>query len=164
MTIKLELSASGVMKALNEVLKAKDNLEYGIEQTTEILAKEGADRANKAYGNMAYASEFKDSSTQTSINVPGGDVAIIAEFGAGYATMEDHPFAKNAPVPVKVASYSEQNGPGLFYKTHQKNPGSGYWIFGGETYDRVLPRHGLLDAYEYIIQEGVNVAQGVIKL
>ena len=169
MTINISLSDESINHAIRMLEEAKENLNYGLEQTLEILAKNGADEANKAYGSMATAHDFKDDTFTTSINVTGGDEAIIAEFGAGYATMEYHPFAKNAPVPIEVASYSKENYErsmygGLFYITNDLYPGEGYWIFGGDTYQRVEPRHGLLNAYDYIMQNAADIARSVIKL
>ena len=148
--------------------QVKDNLDYGLEQTLEILAKEGADEANKAYGSMATAHDFKDDQFTTSINVTGKAV-YVAEFGAGYATMEYHPFADKAEVPIEVASYSKKNFDesmygGLLYITDDLYPGEGYWIFGGQTYDRVEARHGLLDANDYIVANAGRIASEVIKL
>ena len=148
--------------------QVKDNLDYGLEQTLEILAKEGADEANKAYGSMATAHDFKDDQFTTSINVTGKAV-YVAEFGAGYATMEYHPFADKAEVPIEVASYSKKNFDesmygGLFYITDDLYPGEGYWIFGGQTYDRVQPRHGLLDANDYSVANAGRIASEVLKL
>lgn len=169
MNITVKLSDQSIRNAIKLLENAKDNLEYGLEQTLEILAKNGADEANNAYGSMATAHDFKDDKFTTSINVTGGDKAIIAEFGAGYGTMEYHPFAKNAPVPIEVASYSKENFDrsmygGLFYITNDLYPGEGYWLFGGQTYQRVEARHGLLNAYDYILQNWAEIAKGVIKL
>lgn len=168
MTINIKLTDASIGNAIKELEKVKENLDYGLEQTLEILAKEGADVANKAYGSMAHASEFKDSQFTTSINVTGKAV-YVAEFGAGYATMEYHPFADKAEVPIEVASYSKKNFNesmygGLFYITNDLYPGEGYWIFGGQTYDRVQARHGLLDANDYIVENAGRIASEVIKL
>ena len=169
MNITISLSDKSINNAIRMLQNVKENIDYGLEQTLEILAKNGADTANKAYGGMATAHDFKDDTFTTSINVTGGDEAIIAEFGAGYGTMEFHPFAKNAPVPIEVASYSKENFErsmygGLFYITDDLYPGEGYWYFGGQSFDRVEPRHGLLDAYDYIMQNGDEIARSVIKL
>lgn len=168
MNIKVNLSDKSIQSAIRMLREVQDNLEYGVEQTLEILAKEGSDAANRAYGSMATATEFKDSQFTTSINVTGKAV-YVAEFGAGYGTMEYHPFAKNAEVPIEVGSYSRENYKrsrygGLFYITNDLYPGEGYWIFGGQTYDRVDARHGLLDANDYIVENAERIAKEVIKL
>lgn len=168
MKIDVKLSETGINNLISRLQTIKENLQYGIEQTVEILAKEGADEANRAYGGIAYASESKEDSNTAVITVTGKN-PIIAEFGAGYATMEYHPFAKNAPVPIEVASYSKMNfdqSPygGLFWITNDLYPNEGYWYFGGETYDRVEARHGLLNANDYIVAKSTEIAKEVIKL
>lgn len=168
MKINVSLSTKSIEDAIRKLQTAKDNLEYGLEQTLEILAKDGAIEANSAYGGMAKASDEKDSRFSTRINVTG-DAVYIAEFGAGYATMEYHPFAKNAGVPIEVASFSRENYNrsrygGLFYITNDLYPGEGYWIFGGQYYDRVQARHGLLNANDYIVENAGRIASEVIKL
>ena len=165
MTINIDLSPEGIQSAISRLTEIKENLEYGLNDLVEVLCHDGAEVANAAYGRMATATMEPESMTEAKIVVPGGDSAIIAEFGAGYDTMEDHPFAQNAPVPIKVASYSKAQMPyGLFYITDDLMPGEGYWFFGGKEYDRVPPRHGLLNAYEYIMANSTRIAKEVIKL
>lgn len=174
MTINIDLSMEGIRSAINRLNEVKENLEIGINDLVEVLAHDGAEIANEAYAEMAEAAYVPVSMTEAQIVVPGGDKAIIAEFGAGYATMEHHPFAKNAPVPIKVGSYSEAHD-GMFARTDRIEPGEGYWIFGWTYdggfdvgrpifYDRIQPRHGLLNAYDYIMQNSTRIAREVIKL
>lgn len=167
MTITIDLSTSSINKAIRELTKVKENLAYSLQQTVEMLAEEGAMRARVAYGSMSTAEVDLVSETQAKIVADSGDpdATIIAEFGAGYATMEDHPFAQNAPVPIKVASYSQAQYPyGLFYITNHLMPGEGYWFFGGKEYDRVEPKHGLLDAYDFIMGNSTRIAREVTRL
>lgn len=178
MNIAFMLSTESIEAAVNELQMVKDILETKTSELVEILANEGEDIANAAYGDMVTAESRATGFYSSEISVGGGDKAIIAEFGAGYATMEYHPFAGNAPVPIKVASYSEAHFEdyhgGLFWITDQIHPGEGYWIFGWSFgkkghmgspnyYDRVQPRHGLLDAYDYIMQHGTDIALEVIR-
>lgn len=164
MKISFDLSPEGIQKAIDRLNDVKENLEIGMNDLVEVLAQDGALEANKAYGRMASAAYVPESMTSAKI-VATGDQAIIAEFGAGYATMENHPFAAKAPVPIEPTSYSRAQFPyGLFYITDDLMPGEGYWFFGGKEYDRVEPRHGLLNAYEYILQNSTRIAKEVIKL
>ena len=174
MTINIDLSPEGIQKAISRLNDVKDNLEIGLNDLVEVLAHDGAEVANEAYGGMANAAGVPESMTEAKVVVPGGDQAIIAEFGAGYATMEYHPFAKNAPVPIEVGSYSREHG-GLFALTDSLYPGEGFWVFGWtygakghmgkpNYYDRIQPRHGLLNAYDYIIANSTRIAKEVIKL
>ena len=165
MKINIKLSEQSINNAINKLNRIKDDLQYTLNDIVEVLAYDGAAEAQSAYGSMATAEMQPESMTKAKIVVSGGDQAIIAEFGAGYDTMEDHPFAAKAPVPIKVASYSEAQYPyGLFYITNDLYPGEGYWFFGWQEYDRVKPRHGLLNASEYIKENSTRIAKEVFKL
>lgn len=175
MTVTLRLSTDSINQAIRQLTNARDDFNYAVHDLVESLAYDGAEVAEAAYGGMVHAAAMPSEMTEAKIVVPGGDRAIIAEFGAGYATMEYHPFAKNAPVPIKVASYSYAQYPiGLFAVTNDLYPGEGYWIFGrtkavkGFTdpiyYDRVEPRHGLLNAYDYINEHYLRVWKEVSKI
>ena len=163
MNINISLSTESIEAAIKKLQDIKSNLEYDLFQTIQILAKDGADQAQMAYGSMAKVSDVVVNDSEAKIVSSGGDQAIIAEFGAGYGTMEDHPFADKAPVPTKVASYSQAQYPyGLFYITNDLMPGEGYWFFGGKEYSEVPARHGLLNAYEYILENSTRIAREVI--
>jgi hypothetical protein len=57
---------------------------------------------------------------------------------------------------VYEGSYSELVGSREYYDY-------GSWHFGGEYYTEVPARHGLLDAKQYILENGVEIAQEVLK-
>ena len=162
MTINISLSTESIRKAIRKLEQVKENLEIGLTETIDILTQEGAEIAQAADGSMATVTGHMEGETKGVITA-GGEAPIIAEFGAGYATMEFHPFAKQAPVDVKVGSYSEQND-GMFYWSDYANPGEGYWFFGGMEFDRIQPRHGLLNAHDHIMEISTETAQEVIKL
>lgn len=162
MNINMSLSTESIHEAIARLRQAEENLRWGVDQTVDTLVTDGAYMAQDAYGNMAAATAIMEDEGQGKIVVTG-EAAVIAEFGAGYATMEDHPLAKNAPVDVRVGSYSEQND-GMFYWSDLANPGEGYWFFGGQEYDRVEPRHGLLNAREYIMSHSTEIAKELIRL
>ena len=168
MTITFGLSTESINKAIRKLSNVADNLPYSVNDMVEVMAYKGAEEAQKAFGSMTRASMQPESMTSAKIVTPGNDDAVIAEFGAGYATMEGHPFAANAPVPIKVASYSQAQYPyGLFYITNDLyGPENGYWIFGEDrqVYQRIEPRHGLLNAYLYLMENSTRIAQEVMKL
>jgi len=171
MTIDMELSTKSIEKAIEQLKELTENLLLDAGEAVDVLCREGADTANEAYGKMAAATPYRDKDgledgiAEGHIGVSGrtDDAAIIAEFGAGYATMENHPLAGRAPVPVRIGSYSEAHD-GMFYQTDAENPGEGYWVFGGVPMDRVQPRHGLLDAREELLRRGAEIAKEVMKL
>ena len=167
MTININLSTESIAAAIRQLQTVKENLQWGLSEAVDILLKEGAQEAQAAYGGMASVTETKDSETSGRITATG-DAVIIAEFGAGYATMEDHPFAGKAPVPIEPGSYSRENFDsihgGWFYITDMIHPGEGYWYFGGQEYNRIEPRHGLLNAHYHIVNQAAEILKEVIKL
>ena len=162
MTINISLSTESIAAAIRQLRTVEENIRWGLSETIDILVKEGAQIAQAVDGKMATVIGQKDDELSGRI-IATGEAPIIAEFGAGYATMEAHPFAGKAPVPVEVGSYSREND-GLFYWSDYANPGEGYWYFGGQEYDRVEPRHGLLDAHDHIVSHAAEIAREVIKL
>ena len=162
MTINISLSTESIAAAIRQLRTVEENIRWGLSETIDILVKEGAQIAQAADGKMATVIGQKDDELSGRI-IATGEAPIIAEFGAGYATMEDHPMAGKAPVPIEVGSYSREND-GLFYWSDYVNPGEGYWYFGGQEYDRVEPRHGLLDAHDHIVSHAAEIAREVIKL
>lgn len=174
MTLTARLSTESIHNVIAELTQAKEDIDYAVNELTQTLASDGADIANGAYGSMVSANAQSEGIGESKIVVSGGDKAIIAEFGAGYATMEYHPFAKNAPVPIEPVSYSRLHG-GLLWVTDLIEPGHGYWYWGsqlggslakgihkwgslfGNKMDRVQPKHGLLDAYDYISDNYLKV-------
>ena len=154
MTITVKLSDQSINNAIRLLNDAKDNLNYGVEQTLDILAKNGSIIAQSAYGSMANVSH--DSYPTTAIIKTSGKANVIAEFGAGDATETPTGFENMPITPVYPGSYSEQHA-----KMYSR---FGWWKFGGKSYTQVEPRHGLVQAKAYIISETENVAKGVIKL
>lgn len=155
MNITISLSEESIANAIERLTDAKENLLYGVNQTVEILAKEGAMRAGSDYGSMADVTDVSDSETTSRILVTG-EAAVIAEFGAGDATM-DVMFENYPGVDVYPGSYSEQVGSGEYAET-------GRWHFGGNVYTEVEPRAGLLDVKMFIVSNGTEIAREVIKL
>ena len=154
MNITLGLSPSSIEAAIRKLEQAKDDFDYGVQQTVEMLTEEGADIAKRAYGSMASV----DYVTDETMGIIGtsGRANVIAEFGAGDATINPM-FENYVGVDVYPGAYSELVGSGEYAET-------GKWHFGGKTYTEVQPRMGLLDAKLYIQGEAVDLAQEVIRL
>ena len=165
MIIRMNLSQQSIEDAIRKLTVCKEEFEYSVSTLVRTLTSEGAEKAQIAFGGMAKVSEEMVGANTGKI-VADGKAPGVAEFGAGYATMEDHPFAGNVPYEVAVASYAKNTYPyGLFYITHHLlGDGEGYWFFGGEEYQRVEARHGLLNAYEFLLENGTEIAQEVLKL
>ena len=158
MKIEIQLSEESIAHAISELQKVQENIDYGLKQTVEMLSKEGAAIANAAYGGMATADYRMDGNTGIiEASSKDEDALIIAEFGAGQATMPVM-FENEPGVSVYEGSYSEsEKGSGEYAQY-------GSWHFGGKYYTEVPARHGLLDAKQYIIEKATEMAQEVIKL
>ena len=152
-TIKVSLSTISINDAIRRLNEIALNLETGLEETVDILATEGGEIAQSAYGGMATAYGYGQG--MDGVVVSTGENNVIAEFGAGDGVI---PVSfENAPVtPVYPGSYSEQNA--------RQYSRWGFWYFGGEVYSDIPARHGLLDAKRYIIDNSTEVARGAIIL
>ena len=155
MNINISLSTESIAQAIRKLERAKENLEIGLGEAIAILTNEGAEIAQAAYGDWGVQATPITEETHGEIIV-SGDMPLIAEFGAGQATMPV--MFENAPeTPVYEGSYSELEGSQEYYKY-------GSWHFAGKYYTEVPARHGLLDAKNYIADNGTQIAQEVIQL
>ncbi|MBP5442296.1 MAG: hypothetical protein J6Y60_03565 [Treponema sp.] len=157
MTINIPLSDDGIRNVINRIIKAKENLEIGVKDLVEALVDDGAEVARAADGSMADISTVMLTENSGTI-IAGGDQPIIAEFGAGDATISPSGLFENEPdTPVYPGSYSELVGSGQYAE-------NGFWVFGGQRYTEVEPRQGLHEAKQYIEDSAESIAEEVIKL
>lgn len=163
MKIDIRLSEDSILNAVARLRTMEQNLRWGVEQTIDVLTKDGADIAQQTDGRMAVVTGYMQSETEGVI-VATGEAPVIAEFGAGDATMIGIPFENPPPVDVYPGSYSEQVGTGEYYLSRLEMGGTGIWHFRGIPFSAVQPRQGLYKAKEYVKQNAVQVAKGVIKL
>ena len=154
MRIQISLSTESIQNAIRLLNERRQMLEEDLEQFVEILANEGAEVANAAYGDFpVVATPHADGNhAETTVS---GDMPLIAEFGAGQATMPVL-FENQPETPVYEGSYSELEGSQEYYRF-------GSWHFGGEYYTDVPARHGLLDAKQYIIENSTEIAREVMS-
>lgn len=124
---------------ITNLITRLDNLLDGLSsgQIPERIAEEGASAAEQAYGFPVSVVKTSDDSANIIASHEG---LSFLEFGAGLTTNEGHPDAPEVPYPVYRGSYSDHNG-GMYQQT-----GYQYWVFGGQVYDRVVPRGGMLAA------------------
>jgi len=153
--LNVVLSTESINAAIHRLREAKDNLRWGLDETLGILAKDGAMIAQEADGSMATVSSYRPDENSAVI-VATGDAPVIAEFGAGDATMPVM-FENYPGVDVYPGSYSEQVGSHEYAET-------GKWHFGGKTYQAIEPRGGMLNAKVYIQDNAAEIAKEVIRL
>ena len=157
MNITVKLSDQSIRDAIRQLRNAQQHLRWGLDDTVQILAKEGAMIAQSAYGEMANAVDYMEDEAFGNI-ATSGEANIIAEFGAGDATEIPTGFENVPDTPVYPGSYSEsEDGSGMYVQY-------GWWKFGGKVYTQVEPRHGLMRAKAYIVASAADIAKEVIKL
>ena len=163
MKITIHLSDSSIRRAIRRLRNAQQNLRWGLNDTIDILVKNGEMVAQDKLGSMANAVGYMPDET-TGIVATTGEANIIAEFGAGDATLPPEGMFEETPdTPVYPGSYSELEGSGEYYRT-RRDTGQGVWHFGGIEYHEVQPRYGLYNAKNYIEKNAIEIAKEVIKL
>ena len=155
MKINIGLSEESISAAIARLRVANENLRWGVDETVDILTKEGEEIAQAADGSMAVVKGYRPDEN-TGVIVATGSAPVIAEFGAGDATMPVM-FENYPGVDVYPGAYSEQVGTGEYAET-------GKWHFGGKVYREVEPRAGLLQAKIHIQDQAVEIVKEVIKL
>ena len=158
MIIDIKLSDKSILHAIERLNLVKENIQRGLDEAVDVLAKDGAIVAQAADGSMAYVDVYPgDESTRYIMAT--GDAPIIAEFGAGDATLDPTDlFTNHPPVPVYPGSYSEsENGSGMYAEF-------GWWKFGGKIYTQIEPRQGLYKAKQYILENAAETVKEVIEL
>ena len=167
MTIRIELSPQSINEAIRRLEMYKEDLEIGIMDIVEILANEGAEIAQAAYGNWGVQAVPSTEQGSSDMSATGfidvaGDMPLIAEFGAGDATLDPATLFEHSPdTEVFPGSYSLLEGSRQYWDSHLK--GQGVWHFAGEEYTEVEPRQGLYKAKTHIIERSSEVAREVLS-
>jgi len=153
-TIDIQLSPSSISMAINKLERMRDKLDSGTEQLVKSLTSEAGSMAQMAFGGSAAVSAMANG-TEGTITASGEAVTFM-EFGAGMATM-GYAFENPQPVPVYPGSWSENEGSGEFAEY-------GFWHFGHRVYTQITPRHGMLNARDYIVDNAEEKAKEVFHL
>ena len=157
MKIRIRLSNNSIRKAMIRLRQAQENIRWGLNEAIDELVTDGAMIAQEKYGGMANAVGYMPEET-VGIIATSGEANIIAEFGAGDATLPPLGMFENEPdTDVYPGSYSEQEGSGEYAAT-------GRWHFGGTVYTEVEPRYGLYNAKNYIEKNAASVVKEVVEL
>ena len=155
MTIDINLFDVGA--AVSKLNKAKENLQTGVKDLVEILLEDGSEIAQASDGSMADISKVMQTDETGSI-IAGGNQPIIAEFGAGDATLSPSGLFENMPdTPVYPGSYSELVGSGQYAE-------NGWWMYRHKVFTKIEPRQGLYNAKSYVKDNAESIAREVIKL
>ena len=153
-TINIKLSEGGISQAIRDLQRFQHSIDRKSAKLVDELVNGGYEMARFAFGNTASVDKVSEEGFGMIEAV--GEAVTIMEFGAGVATMESHPLAENSPHLVKEWEYSRTEGSGEGYLT-------GRWHFGGIPFDRIEPRHGILDARDYIVNNLETKARSVFK-
>lgn len=158
MKINIKLSTESIRDAMARLRQAQEDIRWGLQETIDILVKDGEMVANDKYNGMATAVGYMPDEN-TGIIAVTGKANLIAEFGAGDATLPPTGMFEDEPeTPVYPGSYSESEyGSGEYART-------GKWHFGGREYREVSARMGLYNAKNYIEKNAAETAKEVIKL
>lgn len=152
MNINISLSTESIQNAVDRLRVRLQHLEEDAEQFVDILTNEGAEVAQSHYGEWGVQATPVVDGTEGAI-VVSGDMPLIAEFGAGDATLPV--WFENIPAEVRKGSYSEEHA--------RQYSRWGFWYFAGETYTESGGLHGLLNAKRHIMDEYIPTAMEVMK-
>lgn len=162
----ITLDTLEINKLIRELSDFKDHMG---EELVNILCIEGAEQASMAYGSMASADGGVVSAEEGSVKgqiiatSENEDKLLIAEFGAGDATLEDYgdyfPEAQGLEWVVFRGAYSLFKGTRQYWRYGAWNfpPGSYNWL------TEVKPRQGLYAAKQFVLQNYERLAEEVIR-
>ena len=153
MTFSIDLSTESIQQMVNRINDMHDNLTDGVKKAVNIIATEGAEIAQSHYGEMATV--VGNSSGNAGEISASGDAVLIAEFGAGDATLPV--MFENDPGFIFPGSYSLMVGSKEYALT-------GKWHWNGFVFTEVEPRAGLLNAKYYIKDYSTEICREAIKL
>jgi len=150
--IYMTLSQDSIETAISDLELFKEFLDYRLCKVAEDLTNKGAEEAQNAYGDFGVIATPMSAENEGNI-VVYGDQPLIAEFGAGDATVDPSDYFEHVPeTDVFPGSYSRENA--------RQYWDWGSWVFGGQRYTEVPPHLGLYKAKEWIKEHSTEIAQG----
>ena len=157
MNINIKLSDQSIQSAIDRLKKVLEYFDEDSGKLIEILTNEGAEIAQVAYGSYPVGVESITAGNQGIIQV-SGDMPLIAEFGAGDATVTPSGLFDTTGLDVAVwpGSYSLYEGTMDYYFLK-------HWKFGGKWYTEVRPHLGLAQAKMFWQQNSTQIAREVIQ-
>lgn len=158
--IRVSLDQKSIEKAIKQLRYMKENLQDRVNKAVEILTIHGKAAASQEYRGSMQVDWHADEGVGRIFAT--GKEPFITEFGAGFATMYDHPMAENAPVEIEAGSYSREHG-GMFAALLDAGAPEPHWVYNGKEYTRVEPRPGLLIARNYIMDYYEDIVREVLE-
>ena len=157
MNINIKLSDQSIQNAINRLKKVLEYFDEDSGKLVDILAQEGAEIAQSAYGSYPVKASHTVTGNRGVISVTG-DMPAIAEFGAGDATVTPSGLFDTTGLDVDVwpGSYSLYEGTMDYYFLK-------HWKFGGRWYTEVRPHLGLAQAKMFWQQNSTQIAREVIQ-
>lgn len=132
--IKVDISAAGVNKAIQELQDWKDWLLQKTEELLKALAEEGVDIASVHFASAQYDGDsdvvtYMEERDEHTVAVVGiGKTVLMLEFGSGVKYSDNHP-EEGAP-NTRRGSWSE----GEFGKGHWADPKGWFYAHGMRSY------------------------------
>lgn len=145
--LTITLDAASIDRAIKALQSEKEWRKRKIAELMEALGEVG--KTATGYGSMV---SVEPTEHGCRIVARGEQIAFI-EFGAG-DTAVDYPKRVDG-VDIYPGSWSESELGSGQYAAH------GYWYFGGQRYDSVVQRRGMIHAEEEIIRSVKEVAERV---
>lgn len=153
MNISIGLSTDDIQRVIQRIKDMQTNLNDGVKKVVDIITTEGAEIAQSHYGDMATVTG--NPSGNTGEIIATGDAVVIAEFGAGDATLPV--MFENDPGFIFPGSYSLMVGSKEYAFT-------GKWHWNGLEFTEIEPRAGLYNAKYYIKEYSTEICREAIKL
>lgn len=158
MNINVKLDTQSIARAIRKLERIKRPLDNDCDGILDALATEGADEAQRSYGNWAVqAVPFPPMGGSAEI-VVYGDMPAIAEFGAGDATQYPSAWFENPSLDSEVYPGSWSIGHAMEYAI------LGEWRFGGKWYNEVTPHLGLYQGKMRVINNYADIVRGEMGL
>lgn len=161
MTINLELSKSGIQKAIKDLQNYSNSIDEKMQTLATELCKVGVPVVIVHYvdgfteGNSDCNIEIEPTEHGCVLRARGNDVCFL-EFGGGVTTAIYDGEGQEGLPPVYPGSWSESEGTGQFAE-------KGFWFYGGKKYDGIEAKLGLYYASIEMRNRAVETARRVFK-
>ena len=150
-TIHLDLEPNSITAALKQLRAYQRDLEKIKKRILQRIVTEAIEVAQATYGASVSVTSVDIGEGMRYEIVASGKAVCFLEFGAGIRTDSGHPFSTKVPFEVSSGSWSREHSGQFVAK--------GYWVFGGRKYEYVSPKKGMWEAYKFIRENVLRIAQ-----